>query len=76
MSSALEKLTFTVLLFDKLTGPSKGVCKSMQKMQQQGRDGMLMIGKGAAGIVSAATALNSLTDPAARRGEIARRRRG
>ncbi len=64
MSDALDKLTFTVLLLDKLSQPSKAVCKSMQAMQSESRDGMLMIGKGSAGVLAAGSALGAFTDPA------------
>lgn len=61
MSSAVEKLTFSVLLLDKLSQPSKGVCKSMQNMQEMSRAGWQSIGKGAAVVTAAALTLNSLT---------------
>lgn len=58
MASALEQLFFTITLLDKVSGPSKGVCKSFQKMQQQGKDAFQLMGKGAIGITAAATSLD------------------
>lgn len=64
MASALEKLFFTITLLDKVSGPSKGVCNSFRRMQQQGKDAFQLMGKGALGLTTAAVGLNAFTGPA------------
>ncbi|WP_176013053.1 phage tail tape measure protein [Victivallis sp. Marseille-Q1083] len=64
MNSALEKLTFSVLLLDKLSGPSKGLCKSLEKVQEKSREAFVMFGKGSAALTGAVLSLNGLTGPA------------
>ena len=64
MSAALEKLTFTVLLLDKLSQPAQGVCKSIRKIQQAAQAGFNSISKGYAGVVASVGTFSSLTTPA------------
>lgn len=64
MASALEQLFFTITLLDKVSGPSKGVCKSFQNMQREGRDAFQLMGKGTLGITTSAIGLERLAEPA------------
>lgn len=64
MSSALEKLFFTITLMDHVSGPSKSVCQSFQTMQQQGKDAFLLMGKGFVGLTANAASLLNLTNDA------------
>lgn len=64
MSSALEKLFFTITLLDHVSGPSKSVCQSFQTMQQQGKDAFRLMGKGIVGLTANAASLLNLTNEA------------
>ena len=61
MSSALEKLFFTITLMDHVSGPSKSVCQSFQTMQQQGKDAFLLMGKGFVGLTANAAQLTGIS---------------
>ena len=61
MSSTLEKLTFTILLLDKISQPAQGVCKSIQKIQAVSKDAFQNIGKGWAGVTAGSILLHNFT---------------
>lgn len=63
-SNALEKLTFTILLLDKVSQPAQGVCKSIQKVQQITQGAFRNISKGTASIAGTAMLFHSFTGPA------------
>lgn len=63
-NTTLEKLTFTILLLDKLSEPAKAVCKSVQKMQKTCYDGFGAIKHGVIGAYSSFKLLNSFSGPA------------
>lgn len=62
--TALEKLFFTITLLDKVSGPSKGVCKSFRNMQDESKAAVRDIGKGVLGIGAAGAGLASFAGPA------------
>ena len=64
MSSALEKLTFSILLLDNLSKPVQGVCKSLQKLQKASSGGLQSIKYGVAGIVGMNAGFGKLTGSA------------
>lgn len=64
MGNTLEKLTFTVLLLDKLSGPSKGVCKSMRQVQEMGQGAFQSLSQSEASIAATGRALHVFTGPA------------
>lgn len=61
MSAAIEKLTFSVLLLDKLSQPAKGVSQSIQSLQSASRAAWMTMGKGTAMITGAGMALHAFT---------------
>lgn len=63
-SNALEKLTFTILLLDKISQPAQGVCKSLLKVQQITQGAFKNISKGSAGIAASFMGLKTFTGPA------------
>ena len=63
-TSTFEKLTFTILLLDKLSEPAAAVCKSMQKMQKTCYEGFGVIKQGIAGVLASASSLHTITTPA------------
>lgn len=63
-SNALEKLTFTILLLDKVSQPAQGVCKSIQKVQQITQGAFRNISKGTASIAGTAMLFHSFSGPA------------
>ena len=64
MGNTLEKLTFTVLLLDKLSGLSKGVCKSMRQVQEMGQGAFQSLSQSEASIAATGRALHVFTGPA------------
>ncbi len=63
-SGAIEKLYFSIGLIDKLSGPSKGVAKSIQKIHQTARSGIIDFAKGGGAIGGMAFSMLKATDPA------------
>lgn len=63
-NSTLEKLTFTILLLDKISQPAQGVCKSIQKIQKVFRGATENMTIGGSQIVATFAGLHSLTGPA------------
>ena len=64
MSTALEKLTYTILLVDKLSQPAQNICKSMQKIQKESQAAFSSVMKGFSGLLASSTIFSSFTAPA------------
>lgn len=64
ISFALEKLTFTVLLLDKISQPAKGVCKSIEQIQRIAQAGFQNISKCSSGMIAAGQRLDMFIEPA------------
>ena len=63
-SGAIEKLYFSIGLIDKLSGPSKGVAKSILDIKRTAKAGAIDIIKGGGAIGGLAFSLLKATDPA------------
>ncbi|MCI6287898.1 MAG: hypothetical protein MR727_04080 [Lentisphaeria bacterium] len=63
MSSALEKLTFSILLLDNLSKPAKGICRSLRRIQKISSAGFSNIKLGVANMAGGAAALSGFVSP-------------
>lgn len=61
---ATQGLEYIITLTDQITGPLKGVMKSIDDIGNKGKDAMMKIGAGVAGIVGAGAALYGALSPA------------
>ena len=63
MSTALEKLTFSILLLDNLSKPAKGICRSLRRIQKISSAGFSNIKLGVANMAGGAAALSGFVSP-------------
>ncbi|MEA4863380.1 MAG: phage tail tape measure protein [Victivallaceae bacterium] len=61
---ALEKLFFQISLIDKITGPSRGVCSAVARMQRQFGDAAVQLSFGSAAIGGVINRMNAFVAPA------------
>lgn len=64
MSTALNNLLFKVSLLDKMSGPAKGMMKTMDTVTNRVQRGFMKMGVGAAGLAGAGFMLDRIIGPA------------
>lgn len=64
MKETLEKLYFTIELLDRVSGPTKGVCKSIRRLQSAGKDALQLVSRGTVGLIAVGASMLKTTDSA------------